>query len=313
METLEVAKLFQDNIDKVLTPSRYKNIIRMDNNLNRFNIINRILIEIQCPNAYDVRTADEWLIDNRSIKSGSKGINIMLPVCNYKYIDTETGNEINTNDLTLNELNAAVKHGVIRREDAIETYCIKKMYDIRQTISLGNSKYEVSKPEIKTSSLINIFQRITGCTITNGDITYYSKSKNELTISKQKYSELASTLVDALVDSYVKTFINRNYSSDEFSEYDIDLIRYTLKYSLDTLLRNYRDCEFDIVRYTNNDKILLILNIVDSAIYSVSENMKYKDTYINKDIASNLETLRKAEIILNIMEANNISRIMKGI
>lgn len=314
METVEISKLFQDNINRVLTPNGYKHIIRRDNNLSRFDILNRILIEIQYPNAYDVRTSEEWLIDNRNVKTNSKGISIMLPVYSSKYIDAETGEEININDLTLDELNAAMQHNVVLRKDSLETTCIKQLYDIRQTISLDNSKYTVSKPIIKSSSIINMFQAVTGCTVEYGDMTYYSKSKNILTVSKQKYTDLATNLVDILVDFYIKTAINNVCSNDDidFSEYDIDLIKYTLQYSLDTLLRDNRDCEFDIVRHTSTDKLLLILNIVDSIVSGISENIEYNNSNISRDAVSSIETLKKAEALLNIMEANNISKIMKG-
>ena len=314
METAEISKLFQDNINKVLTPSGYKHIIRRDNNLSRFDILNRILIEIQYPNAYDVRTSEEWLIDNRNVKNNSKGISIMLPVYSSKYIDAETGEEININDLTLDELNAAIQHNVVLRKDSLETTCIKQLYDIRQTISLDNSKYTVSKPIIKSSSIINMFQAVTGCTVEHGDITYYSKSKNILTVSKQKYTELAVNLVDILVDFYIKTAINDvcNNNDIDFSEYDVDLIKYTLQYSFDTLLRDDRDCEFDIVRHTSTNKLLLILNIVDSIVSGIAENIEYKNSDISRDAVSSIETLKKAEALLNIMEANNISKIMKG-
>lgn len=314
METVEISKLFQDNISKVLTPSGYKHIIKRDNNLSRFDILNRILIEIQYPNAYDVRTSEEWLIDNRNVKNNSKGIDIILPVYSSKYIDTETGEEININDLTLDELNAAIQHNVVLRKDSLETTCVKQLYDIRQTMSLDNSKYAVSKPIIKSSSIISMFQIITGCTVEYGDITYYSKSKNILTVSKQKYTELAVSLVDILVDFYIKTAIHDvcNNNDIDFSEYDIDLIKYTLQYSLDTLLRDNRDCEFDAVRHTSTDKLLLILNIVDSIVSGIAENIEYKNSNISRDAVSSIETLKKAEALLNIMEANNISKIMKG-
>lgn len=312
METVDIAKLFQDNINKVLTPSGYKRIVNRDNNLSRFDILNRILIEIQYPDAYDIRTAEEWVIDNRNVKNANNGINILLPVYSHKYVDSETGNEINPSDLTLDELNAAVKYGVIHREDILETTCIKKLYDIRQTAPLDKSKYIVSKPVVKSSNLIKLFQTITGANTVYGDITYYSKSKNELTVSNQKYSDLASILIDVLVDYYIKNSIGSLYDISDFSEYDMDLLRYTMQYSLDTLLRSGRDCSFDIVRHTNNEKILLILTIVDSLLSEVSEHLDYNDRLINKDISRSVEVLKKAEALLDIMEANNISKIMKG-
>lgn len=312
METVEISKLFQDNIDKVLTPSKYKHIIKRDNNLSRFDILNRILIEIQYPNAFDVRTAEEWIIDNRNIKSKSNGINIILPMYSYSYIDAENGNEININDLTLDELNAAIQHGVVHKKENLETTCVQQLYDIRQTVSIDGSKYEVQKPDLKSSSIISIFKNITDCGIQYSDITYYSKSKNVLTVSKQNYSELAVSLVDILVDFYLNIIKKEEYST-ELSEYDMDLVKYTLQYSLDTLFRDNRDCEFDIVRHTSTDKILLILNITDSIIGGISESINYSNSTINKDAVSSIETLKKAEALLNIMEANNISKIMKGV
>lgn len=313
METIEISKLFQDNINKILTPSGYKHIIKRDNNLSRFDIINRILIEIQYPNAYDIRTAEEWVIDNRNIKKGAKGINILLPVYNYKYVDAETGKEISNDELTLDEINAAIKHKVIYKQKELETTCVMRLYDIRQTIALDESKYNISKPVIKSSNIINMFQAITGCTVEYGDITYYSKSKNILIVSKQAYVELAQSLVDILVEFIIKTVIKDVYIDNDLSEYDMDLIKYTLQYSLDTLLRDGRDCEFDMVRHTNTDKLLVILNIVDSVLCNISENITYKDSTINKDAISSIETIKKAENLLNIMEANSISRMMRGL
>lgn len=310
METVEIAKLFQDNIDKVLTPSGYKNIISRNNNLSRFDVLNRILIEIQCPGAYDVRTADEWVIDNRSVKNGSIGISILLPLYSYKYIDVETGNEINSDDLTLDEINAALNYGVIRKEETLETTYVVEMYDIRQTARLDNSKYTVSKLEMKSSVLIKLFQNVTNCSVVHGDITYYSKSKNELMVSKQSYRDLANSLSDTLVDYYMKMVKNNN--TDELSEYDMDLIRYTLQFSIDSLFMNTREYEFDIIRHTDTNKILLILNIVDSLLYGIADDINYTGSQVGKDAAASVETLRKAEALLNIMEANNISRIMKG-
>lgn len=310
METVELAKIFKEGLYDVLTPNRYKNIIDRNNNLSRFDVLNRILIEIQYPGAYDIRTEEEWVIDNRNVKNKSNGINILLPLYTYKYIDVETGNEVNINDLTLDELNAAIKYGVISKETNIETSYVVKMYDIRQTIRIDDTRYTVSKPEMKSSVLINIFKDVTGCQVLYGDVTYYSKSKNELIVSKQSYMQLANSLCDILVDYYIS--IVKKDNNEELSEYDMDLIRYTLQYSIDTLFMSIRECSFDIVRHTDVNKLLMILNIVDSLLYGISDSINYTGNQVGKDAITSVETLRKAENLLNIMEANNISKTMKG-
>ena len=310
METVELAKIFKEGLYDVLTPNRYKNIIDRNNNLSRFDVLNRILIEIQYHGAYDIRTEEEWVIDNRNVKNKSNGINILLPLYTYKYIDVETGNEVNINDLTLDELNAAIKYGVISKETNIETSYVVKMYDIRQTIRIDDTRYTVSKPEMKSSVLINIFKDVTGCQVLYGDVTYYSKSKNELIVSKQSYMQLANSLCDILVDYYIS--IVKKDNNEELSEYDMDLIRYTLQYSIDTLFMSIRECSFDIVRHTDVNKLLMILNIVDSLLYGISDSINYTGNQVGKDAITSVETLKKAENLLNIMEANSVSKIMKG-
>lgn len=310
METVELAKLFQDNLYNILTPNGYKNIINRNNNLSRFDILNRILIEIQYPGAYDVRTEEEWIIDNRNVKKNSDGINLILPLYTYKYVDTETNEDINIDELTLDELNAAIRYGVIRKEENIETSYIVRMYDIRQTNRIDDSKYTISKPEMKSSVLIKIFQDVTGCEVVNSDITYYSKSKNELTVSKQSYIELANSLCDMLVEHYMR--IVKKDNNGELSEYDMDLVKYTLQYSIDTLFMSTRECNFDIIRHTDTDKILMVLNIVDSLLYGISDSINYTGNQVGKDASESIEILRKAENLLNVMEANNISKTMKG-
>lgn len=322
MELAEISKLFQDNVNNVLTPNKYKHVIRRDNNLGRFDIVNRILIEIQCQNAYDIRTADEWVLSGREVKNNTKGIHILLPMYKHCYIDTETGEEVRNGELTPDELNAAIRYGIVNRNDSIETTCIKTVFDIRQTKSLCTKKYTIEKPIIKTSSIIEMVSNIIRCSIEPAQDTYYSKSTNTMFISKQSFNKLIPTIVDILVEHYMSTLIREAVNSydeniedeeEKFSEYDIDLVRNTLQYSLDTLLRNNRECDFDIVRHTKSAKLLLILSIVDSVVSSVISYLEFKggDT-AKRDISDSIDIMKRAEILLNILEANNVSKKISG-
>lgn len=315
MEIAEVYEIFSKNINKVLNPSSYKNIIRKDNNLGRFDVLNRILLSIQNINAYDVRTADEWLLDNRVIKKGSKPCYILVPLYKHEYIDSDSGKPVNTGDLTLDETNAAIKYGLIQREDKIETSYTKSVFDIRQTKpNKANEKYKITKPVIKTSKIIGLVRDITGCTVEKSDMTYYSKSNNTFYISKQEYKQLCMNVVDVIVDYCIDNLVNAipNNSEIEFSEYDIELIRNTLTFSLDTFLRDGRDSNFDIVMHTSTEKVLTILNITDSIVFNITSSLEYNNQIMTRDISYNIDMLKKAEALLDIMEANNVNKKMKG-
>lgn len=313
MEIDEISKLFFDNIANVMTPSKYKNTIRKDNNLGRFDILNRMLIEIQSNNAYDVRTADEWELEGRSIKKGAKPIYIVIPMYTHKYIDKNNDKEVKSDDLTLDEVNAALKYGLIERVDKLETSYVKSAFDIRQT--RGTQKYNITRPIIKASKLIKLLADITGCKIEVGDITYYSKSSNIFTVSKQSYKELSINIVDILVDYTFNNVVKQieKENNTEFSEYDNELIKNTIQYSLDTFFMNGRQTDFDIVRHTNIDRLILILNVTDSIIFNIINNVEYTDGSIKNDISKNIDIIKKAEALLDIMEANNINKKMKGI
>lgn len=313
MESTEISKLFIENINKILTPQGYKHIISKDNNLFRFDVINRLLIEIQCKDAFDVRTADEWEINNRKVKKKSKGINILIPMYSTQYIDVDTREPINIEEFTADELMLALKLNIIEKIENIDTMFVKEVFDIKQTNSYDNYKYIPYKPVIKSSTLIEIVRDITGCLIEKSDITYYSKSDNKFMVNRQSYTQLSKYVVDVLVEYYMNNYITDSIISEyKYTEYDLDLIRLTIQYSLDTLLITHRDADFDIVNHTSTDKLINILTITDSIVFNVIEKIDYTGASINKDITFSINNLKKAEALLDIMEANNISKIMKG-
>lgn len=313
-----IYEALENGIDKLNNPKDYKGIVKRDNNLVRFDFINRILLYAQNNNAFDVRTEDEWKIADRQIINGEKPIFIVIPKYESIYIDKDTNKQISDTDLSMDETYMALKYGIIERSDTIKDIKIQEVYDIRQTKSLGNNKYRVSKPIIGSKNLVKAVQKVLMCNVENSDITYFSNSDNTLRIENKPYEELAKDIVDIIVDKVANDRLSEiieytsSISFEELSEYDIDLIKLTTKYALDTLLHINRSTDLDIVRHTQKYKILSILNIADSIVYELSSNLEYKNDNISKDITKSLITMHKANIVLNIMEANDINKKING-
>lgn len=318
MDINNIYEILENGINMLNNPKDYKGIIKRDNNLIRFDFINRILLYVQNNKAFDVRSEDEWKIVNRQIITGENPLFIIIPKYESVYIDKDTQEQISNTDLSLDETYMALKYGIIKRSDTIKDIKMQPVYDIRQTKSLDNTKYKVSKPTIGSKNLIKAVQSILMCNVENSDITYFSNSDNTLRIENKPYEKLAEDIVDIIVDKVANDRLpeimqdTSELKFDDLSEYDIDLVKLTTKYALDTLLHINRNTDLDIVRHTQKLKILSILNIADSIVYELSSNLEYKNDNINKDITKSLITLHKANVVLGIMEANDINKKING-
>lgn len=98
MSISSLSQLLVDNIDTILNNElHYKSIISMDNRLIGFNILNRMLIEIQQGKERkitDLKTEDEWAIVGRKLTNENNYIEILIPYYSCKYKDSDTGREI---------------------------------------------------------------------------------------------------------------------------------------------------------------------------------------------------------------------------
>lgn len=315
MDIVELAKMLENNMNKLLNVQGYTKLLDRGNNLIRFDVLNRMLILIQNDKAFDLKTYDEWLMDDRQVNDKEKPISIVLPSYKSEYIEIETGKKLEENDLNHNELVKALEYGIIERVDIIENMYTMKLFDIRQTHSLSGNQYTINKPLLTSKELLNLLVNVLGCKIENCEETYYSKSEKIVYISKKPYEELAITvskiLTQYFMDTIVKSMIETN-DKISMTEYDIDLIKESLIYSIGTILGVTIESDFNIVNHTNNSKLITILTIVDSILIEIINYLKFNKPCMQLDATQNINVLKKAEVILNIMEANEIKNTMKG-
>ena len=314
MEAENLKDLFEKGIDIISSPKEYAHIVNMKNNLYRLDTINRILLYVQNDNAFDVRTALEWSSLNRDIRKGQKPAYMILPSYDVKYIDNETGETIKDSDLSPDELVRAIEYGIVKRDESIQDTEVIPYFDIRQTKSVNNAEYKVDKPSKSSKELLRILCEITGYSIEESEMDYISNSEKAIYISKKAYNELVLTFAEFIIKYYkYKLAENGIVDTSNFSEYEMELLETTLKYSIVTLFGQDIQCSFDIVRYTNKEKIMEILNISNSIIIDIASHMRIGDTSnTNIDAYHSMNITRKAEVLLNIMEANKINKKMKG-
>lgn len=319
MDNNQLVELLKENIDKVLSPTGYKHLLNRGNNLIRYDVLNRMFIECQYSKAFDLKTYDEWLIEGREIRSNQLPIYIVVPKSTTGYVDTQTGNVIDTQEMDLNvlEFGKALEYGIIKEVSDIQDIKVIPVYDIRQTKQTESTRYSVLKPKLSPSKILKLTVNVTGCTIRRTNKTAYSKKNNILLVNKQPYDRLASILSQVMAQYYMENKIKDIISEiepallDKMQEIN-SLILNSLVYAISTLLAIDLNISFDDVENLDNDTLVSILNIVDSIVMDIINKLEFNKTTHSLDITNNIKKLKKAEALLDIMEANKINNDLKG-
>lgn len=309
MNIKEITALVNDGISKLTDTEYTKKILNRKNNLFRYDLTNRIAILMQNDKAYDLRTYDEWKSLGRKVRKKQKPIFIMIPNQKFQYIDTENGEVINDNDLTIDEFNKALEYKLIKRVETTDNFINKAVYDVRQTKANGESKYTIPKPVLTSTNIVDTFIKITGASIEICDTNYYSVSDNILYLEKDNYRNLAATLAK-IITQYEINNIKNNDKYAALSDDAKEQLENAILFSLSTLFNCDIQSELD-TSHLNTENILKILEIVDIIIEVVIQKMEFN---INEsiDAVQDLMRFRKAEALLDIMEANTINKTMKG-
>lgn len=309
MDVKEITALVSEGIHKLTDTEYTKKILNRQNNLFKYDLANRIAILMQNDKAYDLRTYDEWLSLGRKVRKKQKPIFIMIPNQKFQYIDTENGEVINDNDLTVDEFNKALEYKLIKRVETTDNFINKAVYDIRQTKANGENKYVIPKPILTSANIIDTFIKITNANIEICDTNYYSVSDNVLYLEKDNYGNLAATLAKILTQYEINNIKNNDRYTVLLDDAKEQLENAVL-FSISTLFNCNIQSELD-TSHLDTEISIKILEIVDNIIEVIIQKMKFN---INEsvDAVQDLMRFRKAEALLDIMEANNINKTMKG-
>lgn len=120
-------------------------ILRVDNKLSRYDVINRIIIS-EYNEKYgeidDVRTAEEWYCIGRKVRNKERTIPIVNNIKNTVYIDKATGKKVTYNELSYEEINMALNLGLLEKDEK-ECYIeVLNGYSYDNTEEIMYNRYE---------------------------------------------------------------------------------------------------------------------------------------------------------------------------
>ena len=324
MNNKEILELLEDLDDIMYDSSRLKNILRLDNNLINFEVINRILIEIQSDTnkpAFELKSRKEWELENRTVIEGQQPIYITVPVYQTCYIDAEKDVEITDDDkLTYDELVKAVELGLVIKTEDMSSMSVIPVFDIRQTKSLLN-KYEVKRIRLSTSKILEMTSNLMKCTIQQGNVYKYIKDTNTLITKKGNYTEivdaLSSILSKYLINNKLKNILlsTKENSDSYITNDDLDFIYKGLTYAINTLLGGTLNTDISIKNNITANKFIYMVNCIQCLASEVINYLMSDDSTMSgivSDYISNISRIKKAEAILAIMEANDIHKVVTG-
>jgi len=304
-----IPSLYKINMSSFLT--RKKGTVSLD-------FTNRLLIFIQDRAAMDVKSEYKWMLCGRRIKDNAYGINIVIPKYKTTYMDAETGNVIDSTDLTPDEFNRAFKLGIIQKEIELIGYNIGLIYDIRDTFIYDKKQYDnyvddLENKEIKLSNILQFIENTFNINITNGENTEYSK--DNLVIGNEDPEDKINRLIEIVSD----ILSSRDYGT-EFREIEIEFIKKAIEFSLRTYNKlNVINENIDLISNevykqlieegADTDRLIDLMNIIESSVNSIIDISSDKSL-----VSVEREHIigEKAARILNILEANIISKRMRG-
>ena len=300
----------------------YNNILDMSTSLCGFDVVNRILIEIQRDkgsnvNIKELKTEQEIKLLRRKLSKSAKVINVLIPIKSVKYVDAETGAEIDKSKLSLDDIKLALDNNIIKKIETASDFSVLGMYNIEDTLKSKKSEvYNADKALVSVDNALNMLQSITGATIKSGESTSYNIDDGVIEISKghrdEMYTSISSFIAQFIINDRLADFID---DTDELKEIRhnskcIKLLNYSIAYTVSTVLRSKLLAEIDesILKDIDTRQKMIIIrlcNYIGSVMLSMLDSMgnQRKSVDIN-----DIKESQKAELMLNVMRANEIYR-----
>ena len=321
-ESLKI--LLKNNMDMVFQPENYEEYIKQVATIRGYNFLNRCLIFIQNRKSTDVRSEMSWAEAGRKINETNNPIHILVPVYRTSYIDTETTEEVTDPKLTPIELNQAVMLGILKRNREIIDFKSTLVYDIQDTTEIeGSYKDNGNNRNIKLSNLCRLGKQLCGMNISNKTKkTYYDSSNRTLYVGKEREISQLPTLIEVIVKSLVDR-IDENYRLNTMESDDEQLenmpkidgihrriiedsVVYAICYGLGVkpkidLSISERLYEESIGDEHKMDRVQKTMDCVGSLV----DIVVYTGMGVEKkDQESEIDKFRRAEQLLDIIEAN---------
>ena len=314
--TLNNAEILREmcgnKLNTIFKPEEFKRFACHFGSIQRYSFLNRLIIYTQNNNRSDIREASAWVRLGRKVSEKALPIYVVDENTEFKYIDSES-KEINLSDINLEELEAAIKLGVVKKVlDDTELKLIK-VYDISDTFEASRC-VQVNYPKFSVDTLYKYIQNSglnpsVGVDSKGISESKYDISNNTLLISKDIGYKAVGICID-IVFTICERKINSIIGNCEISK---ELIKKYIKYSVLTYFgMNGQADEVDFyevdqvfIKCSNGENLAVLINIFNTVEESLYELFSVESAISNFDEY----TLNRANKLLNILEANY--RLMK--
>ena len=318
MKIDELQSLFVNNIQSLYKYNMSEFLTRKQGTVS-LDFTNRLLVFIQDRAAMDVKSEYKWLIYGRKLKDNAYGINIIVPKYKITYTDKDTGEPISSIDLTPSEFNKAFKLGVIQKHKEVISYELDLLYEIRDTVIYDEGQYgkyinNLANKEIKISNILSFMEDALYINVVNGEKTEYTNGN--VVIGSEDVQDKVSKLIGIL-----SNILSNQSHILEVTGLEREFIGKAIEYSLKTYNKISVTNKDEIDKLSNEvynqlslnaedtDKLIDIMNIIETYVNSVIDlSINQFETSVEKEFIIN----KKATRLLNILEANQVIKHMKG-
>ena len=160
MTVEKLNELYSSNIKSIMNSQMLSTISDRTYDINGFNLLNRLIIYIQNKYVTSLKSDEHWGAIGRQTRDKASPIWIIETAFETKYIDNETHEIIDDLDLSLGDIDKAIKLGIIGVvKNPVGLRCIP-LYNIKDTSICDKETYQsyMKKEQsgIKISTLLKV-------------------------------------------------------------------------------------------------------------------------------------------------------------
>lgn len=308
MDVVEVSKLLVKNKNYLCNEDNYKRVINMGKNTYRYDLINRILIDIQFKNAFDLRTKEEWALVGRQTKDKAVAVYVLLPKYKVAYISNLSGKEMG-NELSSEELERAVGYNIVTRVNDVDNIEIKEVYDVSQTRSVTDKSEKLSRPRLDDTGILSLVRSLTGYDVKFSDMTYVSKSAKTVFVNNSSYGGLRLSVSEAIQLYYSDTDIKmmcNEHGIEVLDSRGLRVFRESLRYALLSLMGIEKDVDLSEVESTPEDMVFNIANLVNRILCDVSIRFEMINSKEFMSAEESIKLAQEAEFVLSVLDSYKV-------
>lgn len=294
MEVKDLTELFESYIENLFC-NNIKALITSELINTNMLAYNHILVFIQDKYSTDVKSEYFWANIGRKLKSKAFELGIIYEHNKIRYINTETGDTVDINQIMPSEFKEALKYGIITKEVRTEELKVHKMFDIRDTVVYDEQAYQQYINNKNENKVTDIKERVTAFI-----------QKNIVDI-KLGLDEDLNELIEIVLEHLRKNNTIPDFMFDTVSEATkVSLLHLDNKEYDDKRLVNLSNSMYEAYKQdtkTLKDILECILNTIKSILNINNIGSSIEDDFV---------VIQKAERLLNIIEANNAILNVRG-